>query len=155
LDCKESILEPTPGRQTVSADRGGDSHSRPCAFASSRLCVKTQRIVPAGSFFALDVSGRVNYFGGMSKAKDSENAKAGTADLPFEEAIKRLESIVESMEAQDLPLETLLARYEEGTRLAQLCQTKLSEAELKVQQLEKNTKGELSLKTLNTSQEPV
>ena len=64
--------------------------------------------------------------------------------MPFEEAIKRLEGIVESMEGQDLPLETLLARYEEGARLAQLCQ-----AELKVQQLEKNAKGELSLKAAN------
>jgi len=69
--------------------------------------------------------------------------------VPFEEAIKRLEGIVESMEGQDLPLETLLARYEEGARLAQLCQAKLSEAELKVQQLEKNAKGELSLKAAN------
>ncbi len=69
--------------------------------------------------------------------------------MPFEEAIKRLEGIVESMEGQDLPLETLLARYEEGARLAQLCQAKLSEAELKVQQLEKNAKGELSLKAAN------
>ena len=66
--------------------------------------------------------------------------------MPFEEAVKRLEAIVESMEAQDLPLETLLAKYEEGTRLAQLCQTKLSEAELKIQQLEKNAKGEAVLK---------
>jgi exodeoxyribonuclease VII small subunit len=74
--------------------------------------------------------------------------------LPFEDALKRLETIVESMEAQDLPLETLLARYEEGTRLAQLCQAKLSEAEVKIQQLEKNTKGELSLKPLSPSQEP-
>jgi exodeoxyribonuclease VII small subunit len=89
----------------------------------------------------------------MSKAKATENRESETADLPFEEAIKRLEAIVESMEGQDLPLETLLARYEEGARLAQLCQTKLSEAELKVQQLEKNPKGELSLKPVNS--EPV
>jgi exodeoxyribonuclease VII small subunit len=91
----------------------------------------------------------------MSKAKGSENTQAETADLPFEEAIKRLEAIIEAMEGQELPLETLLARYEEGSRLAQLCQTKLSEAELKVQQLEKNAKGELSLKPVNPSQEPV
>ncbi|MGA2174071.1 MAG: exodeoxyribonuclease VII small subunit [Verrucomicrobiota bacterium] len=91
----------------------------------------------------------------MSKAKGTENTQAETADLPFEEAIKRLEAIVESMESQELPLETLLARYEEGARLAQLCQTKLSEAELKVQQLEKNAKGELSLKPVNPPQETV
>jgi exodeoxyribonuclease VII small subunit len=91
----------------------------------------------------------------MSKAKGTENTQAETPDLPFEEAIKRLEAIVESMESQELPLETLLARYEEGARLAQLCQTKLSEAELKVQQLEKNAKGELSLKPVNPHQETV
>jgi len=43
-------------------------------------------------------------------------------------------------------LETLLAKYEEGTRLAQLCQTRLAEAELKIQQLEKTGAGELKLK---------
>jgi exodeoxyribonuclease VII small subunit len=81
----------------------------------------------------------------MPKAKGAESAFDDTKNMPFEEALKRLETIVESMEAQDLPLETLLARYEEGTRLSQLCQTKLNEAELKIQQLEKNSKGELSL----------
>jgi exodeoxyribonuclease VII small subunit len=82
----------------------------------------------------------------VSKAKNAEVAAAELKDLPFEEALARLESIVESMEAQDLPLETLLARYEEGSKLSQICQTKLSEAELKIQQLDKNAKGELSLK---------
>jgi exodeoxyribonuclease VII small subunit len=78
----------------------------------------------------------------------SKPAKNGgnNSDVPFEEALKKLETIVESMEAEDLPLETLLARFEEGTRLAKVCQTKLSEAEAKIQQLEKNAAGELSLK---------
>jgi exodeoxyribonuclease VII small subunit len=42
--------------------------------------------------------------------------------LPFEEALQKLESIVEAMEAGDLPLEHLLARYEEGVKLAKICQ---------------------------------
>jgi exodeoxyribonuclease VII small subunit len=65
---------------------------------------------------------------------------------PFEEALQKLESIVETMEAGDLPLETLIARYEEGTRLAKACQEKLAEAEVKIQQLEKNAAGEMKLK---------
>ena len=76
-------------------------------------------------------------------------ATAGANDiqnLAFEEALKKLESIVQSMESQELPLEQMLARYEEGTRLAQLCQAKLAEAEVKIQQIEKNAKGEISLK---------
>ena len=66
--------------------------------------------------------------------------------LPFEEALKKLETIVTAMEAEDLPLETLLAKYEEGTRLAKVCQDKLAEAELKIQQLETTATGELHLK---------
>jgi exodeoxyribonuclease VII small subunit len=83
----------------------------------------------------------------MAKAKSAsaESSLEELQKLPFEEALKRLETIVESMEAQDLPLETLLARYAEGTKLSQICQAKLNEAELKIQQLEKGPKGELTL----------
>jgi exodeoxyribonuclease VII small subunit len=72
---------------------------------------------------------------------------------PFEEALEKLEAIVETMEAGDLPLETLIARYEEGTRLAKVCQEKLAEAELKIQHLEKNAAGEMKLKPLDLSEE--
>ena len=79
----------------------------------------------------------------------SKTARAHDAsNVPFEEALKKLEAIVEAMESEELPLETLLAKYEEGTRLAQVCQAKLAEAELKIQQLEKNAAGEMKLKTV-------
>ena len=52
------------------------------------------------------------------------------------------------MESGDLPLEALLARYEEGVKLTKICQDKLAEAELKIQQLEKTAGGELRLKPL-------
>jgi exodeoxyribonuclease VII small subunit len=72
--------------------------------------------------------------------------------LPFEDALKKLEGIVGAMESDDLPLETLLARYEEGTKLVKICQEKLAEAELKIQQLEKNAAGEMKLKTFATEE---
>ncbi len=62
--------------------------------------------------------------------------------------MKKLETIVEAMESEELPLETLLAKYEEGTKLAKICQEKLAEAELKIQVLEKSAAGELSLKPM-------
>ncbi len=83
----------------------------------------------------------------MSK---SAKADAGKGGLPFEDALKKLEGIVEAMESEELPLEALLARYEEGTRLAKVCQEKLAEAELKIRQLEKNAAGEMKLKPLET-----
>ena len=73
-------------------------------------------------------------------------AKAGS--LAFEEALKKLEAIVTTMETDDLPLETLLAKYEEGTRLAKTCQEKLAEAEVRIRQLEKTAAGEMKLKPL-------
>jgi exodeoxyribonuclease VII small subunit len=86
---------------------------------------------------------------------EPEKASAAAAELPFEEALKKLEMIVEAMETEELPLETLLARYEEGSRLAQACQAKLAEAELKIQALEKMGNGEGQLKpfVLNNSAE--
>ncbi len=77
------------------------------------------------------------------------NNPAKAAALSFEEALKKLEAIVETMESEDLPLEDLLSRYEEGTRLAKTCQEKLAEAEVKIQQLEKTMAGEMKLKTVS------
>ncbi len=82
------------------------------------------------------------------------NEPGRTANVPFEEALKKLEGIVESMESEDLPLESLLTKYEEGTRLARLCQEKLAEAELKIQKLERNAAGEPTLKPMPIAENP-
>lgn len=50
--------------------------------------------------------------------------------------MEKLEAVVESMEAEDLPLEKLLSEYEEGTKLVAKCQEKLEAAELKIRKLE-------------------
>ena len=71
---------------------------------------------------------------------------------PFEEALQKLERVVEVMESDELPLETLLAKYEEGIKLVKVCQDTLAEAELKIQQLEKNAAGEFTLKPLEVSE---
>ena len=83
----------------------------------------------------------------MSKPAKAADA-AAKASLPFEEALQKLEAVVEAMESDDLPLETLIQRYEEGVKLAQACQARLGEAELKISQLEKTAAGELKLKPL-------
>jgi exodeoxyribonuclease VII small subunit len=85
-----------------------------------------------------------------SKSVDQNNP---AKNPPFEEALKKLEGIVEAMESDDLPLETLLAKYEEGTKLVKVCQNKLAEAELKIQQLEKNAAGEMKLKPLDLTED--
>ena len=77
-----------------------------------------------------------------------QHSPAKAVSLPFEDALKNLETIVAAMESEDLPLEVLLAKYEEGTRLVRTCQEKLAEAELKIQQLEKTAAGEMKLKAV-------
>lgn len=84
----------------------------------------------------------------------SKSTKAVPNDEPpFEEALKKLESIVEAMESEDLALEQLLLKYEEGSRLARLCQTRLADAELKIQKIEEGMAGELSVKTFSPATE--
>jgi len=64
------------------------------------------------------------------------------AGLKFEQALKRLEKIVEELEKGDLSLDESLKRYEEGIKLSRFCTKKLEETERKVELLTKNEKGE-------------
>jgi exodeoxyribonuclease VII small subunit len=57
--------------------------------------------------------------------------------LSFESALTKLEAIVESMESGDVPLADLLAKFEEGNKLLKHCETRLKDAELKIEQLKK------------------
>ncbi len=55
--------------------------------------------------------------------------------LNFEEAIERLENIIEKMEGERIPLEQLLKDYEEGTRLLNACKEKINTAKEKVEKI--------------------
>ncbi len=64
-----------------------------------------------------------------------------TAKLSFEDALDQLEKIVETMESGDVPLAELLAKFEEGNKLLKVCETRLKDAELKIEQLKKQKEG--------------
>lgn len=79
-------------------------------------------------------------------------SKAAKAPEPsFEDALGKLESIVETMETGDLPLEQLLGRFEEGTRLVRLCQEKLAAAEVRIRQLEESGSDALQERVFDPS----
>jgi exodeoxyribonuclease VII small subunit len=67
--------------------------------------------------------------------------EAKEARFSFETALSKLETIVESMESGDVPLAELLARFEEGSKLLKVCETRLKEAELKIELLKKTKEG--------------
>ncbi len=53
-------------------------------------------------------------------------------ELTFEEAIKRLEEIVLSLESGNCNLDDSIKLYDEGMKLSVLCDKKLSEAKQKI-----------------------
>ena len=70
---------------------------------------------------------------------------ANEPEQTFESAIERLEQIVEAMESDKMPLEELLTRYEEGTRLVKTCQQKLEAAEKRIEIITRNASGKPQL----------
>jgi exodeoxyribonuclease VII small subunit len=63
------------------------------------------------------------------------------AEEKFEDAMKRLESIVQDLEDGDLSLESSLTAFEEGMKLLKFCSAKLEEAEKKVTLLVRESGG--------------
>ncbi|SHI92967.1 exodeoxyribonuclease VII small subunit [Lutispora thermophila] len=53
-------------------------------------------------------------------------------ELSFEEAMKRLEEIVNYLESGNISLEQALEAYSEGVKLSLYCNNKLEEAEGKI-----------------------
>ncbi len=54
----------------------------------------------------------------------------------FEDAMKRLETIVQSIEQGKIGLEDSIKQYEEGMGLIKRCRTVLADAEMKIQHLQ-------------------
>ena len=63
------------------------------------------------------------------------------AQQKFEDAMKRLEDVVESLESGELSLKDSLQIFEEGMKLVSFCSKKLEEAEQKVTMLIKESTG--------------
>ena len=65
--------------------------------------------------------------------------------LTFEEAIEKLESIVQDIEQGEVSLEESISRYEEGTKLVKQCRAILDSAEKKIQLLTQGEGEELEI----------
>jgi len=60
---------------------------------------------------------------------------ADKKEMTFEEGMARLEQIVLNLEKGEVPLESSMELFTEGTKLSQYLQRKLDEAEAKVKKL--------------------
>jgi len=87
-----------------------------------------------------------------------KDEKDNTA-LSYEEAMGKLEKIVDEMETSNLPLEELLVHYEEGIRLVAVCNQQLAGAENRIETLTRQTaatpaqKGSSKDLTINQNEE--
>lgn len=61
---------------------------------------------------------------------------SAAAPESFEAALQELESIVQTLESGDSPLEASLKAYERGTALLRFCQDTLGQAEQKIRILD-------------------
>ena len=70
-------------------------------------------------------------------------------ELNFENSMKRLNEIVEKIEAGELSLDESLKLYEEGVRLSQGCMKRLEHAQQKIEMLMRSSSGELETQELD------
>ena len=78
----------------------------------------------------------------MTKAKSVES-------LNFEDALGELETVVRSLEKGDTPLEESITAYERGIALKKHCETKLREAQAKIEQITVDKDGAVKTKPLD------
>ena len=54
-------------------------------------------------------------------------------EMTFEEAMKELEKLVDSLDKGDVSLDEAISAYDRGSKLKDYCQKKLEEAKMKVE----------------------
>jgi exodeoxyribonuclease VII small subunit len=64
------------------------------------------------------------------------------ATLSFEEALKRLETIVHRLESGEASLEDSIGLYTEGQTLKAHCEAKLADATARIEAIQQNDAGE-------------
>lgn len=63
------------------------------------------------------------------------------ATLSFEDALKRLEAVVRELESGEATLDRAIELYEEGERLKRQCETRLKDAQARIEKITLSTDG--------------
>lgn len=81
----------------------------------------------------------------MAQGKD----KADVRKMSFEEALEELETIVRELESGKTKLDTAIDAYERGAALKAHCDTKLKEAQAKIDRIGRDADGSISSEPAN------
>ena len=71
----------------------------------------------------------------------------------FEDALGKLERIVQELETGELSLDDALKRFEEGVRLSRICSKRLEDAEKRIEIVRKREDGSVELEPFEASGE--
>ena len=85
----------------------------------------------------------------MAKADSNPDS-----EQTFESALARLEAIVRQMDSPTLPLDQLIADYEEGVKLVKTCQAKLKEAGQKIEAITRRAAADPELTAFDPAGKP-
>ena len=70
--------------------------------------------------------------------------------MTFEEAMKELERLVDSLDKGDVSLDEAIAAYDRGSQLKDHCQKKLNEAKMKVETIQSSGDSKVILNKLTS-----
>ena len=93
----------------------------------------------------LTAKGSVRYFCPLISVPRMSKSSSAPVPKSFEGALAELETIVDSMEGGQLPLEQSIAAYRRGAQLLQYCQATLNDASQQVKVLEAGLLKDLSI----------
>ena len=69
--------------------------------------------------------------------KSPKNFQAKISKMSFEEAMERLEEVVEILSSEKINLDSMMELYEEGTALKEFCGKRLEESKMKIEVISK------------------
>ena len=69
------------------------------------------------------------------------DAAQDESQLSFEDALKRLEEIVRTLEKGEAPLDRSIELYQEGDRLKRHCEARLRDAQARIEQIALGSDG--------------
>ena len=73
--------------------------------------------------------------------------------MSFEDAMKELEKLVDSLDKGDVSLEEAITAYDRGSQLKEYCEKKLNEAKMKIETIQLSDKEDVVADQL-TSKDP-
>ena len=63
--------------------------------------------------------------------------------MSFEDAMKELEKLVDSLDKGDVSLDEAIAAYDRGSQLKEYCEKKLNEAKMKIETIQSSDKEDV------------